>query len=205
MRDAALDPQLQLVDAVLTDLAVRTGRFVGRRAKDGDRETFVIQTGEEGRLRLELPDLRSDRSIEAMVTQAQAHLTQRLGDPVPLCPLHDHPLVGASVDGRLRWRCPDGQWECALGDYEEQTWPQLDVPSLAPILSRRLRRRGSFPEVRTIGVTRSGDQLVADFGLVEVNDELLGVLADVAAPLPVTTHESPNVMIRVGPRLDATT
>jgi hypothetical protein len=205
MRAPELDPQLLLVDAVLSDLAMRSGRFVARRARDGDRETFVIQTGEEGRLRLGLPDLYSDESIEATVAQAQSHLTQVLGAPVPLCPLHGHALAGAAAAGRLRWECPEGGWACALGDYEERTWPQLEVRSLAPILSRRLRRRGAFPEVRTIGVTQSGDQLIADFGLVEVSDELLAALAEVAAPLSITTHESPNVMIRVGPRRDTAT
>jgi hypothetical protein len=45
-------------------------------------------------------------------------------------------------------------------------------------------------------VTECGEQRVADFGLVEANDALLQVLAEVAVPLPMTTHESPNVMLR---------
>ena len=72
----------------------------------------------------------------------------------------------------------------------------VDVPSLAPILSRRLRRRGTFPAVRTIRMTECGGQRVADFGLVEVNDELLQVLGEVASPLPVMTHESPDLPSR---------
>ncbi len=185
MGDAALDSQLWLVDAVLTDLAVRTGKFswsacAGWRRGDvrhPDRRGRSVSPGAPR-------SCASDRSIEAMVTQAQAHLTQTLGAPVPLCPRHDHPLVGASVDSRLWWRCPEGQWECALGEYEEQTWPQLDVPSLAPILSTIAAPERSLSRGTDIGVTRSGGQLVANFGLVGVNDELLGVLADVAAPLP---------------------
>lgn len=51
--------------------------------------------------------------------------------------------------------------------YEQRTWPQLDVSRLAPILSRRLQRRGKFPAVRTIAGARSGDEWVADFGVVE--------------------------------------
>jgi hypothetical protein len=196
MKQPEHDPLLRLVDAVLTDLAVRSAMYVARRPKDGDRDTFVIQTGEEGRFRLSLPDLDSDGSIEATVAEAQAHLGQVLGAPVPLCPLHAHALVGEVANGMLTWVCPDGEWGCALGDYEERTWPQLDVLSLAPILSRRLRRCGTFPAVRTIGVTECGGQRVADFGLVEVNDELLQVLADVASPLAVMTHESPNVTLR---------
>ena len=196
MKEPERDPLLQLIDAALGDLAVRSAMFVARRAEEGDRDTFVIQTGEEGRFRLNLPDLDSDESIEATVAQAQTHLAHVLGAPVPLCPAHGHALVGAVANGVLTWICPDGKWECALGDYEERTWPQLDVRSLAPILSRRLHRRGTFPAVRTITVTLCEDRSFAEFGLVVVNDELLQVLAEVAAPLAIRTHESPNVMLR---------
>lgn len=192
-------PALILVDAVLTDLAVRSAMYVARRREDGDARTFVIQTGEEGRLRLDLPDPDSDTSVMTCVAAAQSHLEQVLGVPVPLCPVHDHALVGVASGGELRWVCPHGAWECALGDYEEQTWPQTDVSSLAPILSRRLRRRGVFPAVRSIGVARSGDELVADFGVAAATDELLQVLAEVAAPLQIKTHERPHNMIRVSP------
>jgi hypothetical protein len=196
MTEPEHDRLLPFVDAVLTDLAVRSAMYVARRCEDGDRDTFVIQTGEEGRFRLCVPDLDSDGSIETMVAQAQAHLGQVLGAPVPLCPLHGHALAGAVADGTLTWVCPDKKWDCALGDYEERTWPQLDVDSLAPILSRRLHRRGTFPAVRTIGVTERNGQLVADFGLAEVDDRLLRALAEAAAPLAVMTHKSANVMLR---------
>jgi hypothetical protein len=193
-------PILILVDAVLSDLAVRSARYVARRRGAGDAGTFVIQTGEEGRLRLDVPDLGSDASVMAMVAAAQTYLEQVLGVPVPLCPQHDHALVSVVSDGALRWVCPDGGWECALGEYEERTWPQMDVTSLAPILSRRLQRRGTFPVVCTIGVARLGGELVADFGVTEATDELVQILAEVAAPLRMQTHESRDIMIRVSPR-----
>ena len=192
------DPTLALIDAVLHDLSLRSAMYIGRRREDGDVRTFVIQTGEEGRHRLNLPDLKSDASIEAVVAEAQAHLEDVLGAPVPLCPRHDHALRGRAANGTLTWLCPAGEWQCALGDYEELTWPQLDISSLAPILSRRLKRRGTFPAVRTIGVHKSDGKLVADFGVTEISDELLKILTEVAAPLPVTTHEAPATLIRVG-------
>ncbi len=98
-----------------------------------------------------------------MVTQAQAHLADVLGAPVPLCPRHDHALRGRAANGTLTWVRPAEEWQCALGDYEELTWPQLDVGSLAPILLRRLKRRGGFPAVRTIGVRKSDGKPVAEF------------------------------------------
>jgi hypothetical protein len=74
-----------LVDAVLGDLAVRSAMYVARRREDGDAGTCVIQTGEEGRLRLVLPDVDSDTSVMAFIVAAQTHLEHVLGVPVPLC------------------------------------------------------------------------------------------------------------------------
>ncbi len=199
-RPPEADPKLALIDAVLHDLALRGTMYVGRRREDGDAGTFVIQTGEEGRRRLSLPDLESNASIEAVVGEAQAHLEDVFGAPVPLCPRHDHALRGRAAEGTLTWICPAGEWQCALGDYEELTWPQLDVDSLAPILLRRLERRGTFPAVRTIGVRKSGGKLVADFGVTEISNQLLEILTSVAAPLPVRTHEEPATMIRLAVR-----
>ena len=191
------DPRLAFIDAVLHDLSLRSPMYVGRRQEEGDARTFVIQTGEEGRHRLNMPDLASDPSIEAVVAEAQAHLRDVLGAPVPRCPRHNHALLARATNGTLTWVCPAGEWQCTLGDYEERTWPQLDVTSLAPILSRRLHRRGTFPAVRSIGVRTTDGKLIADFGVTAMTDELLQTLTEVAAPLPITTHHAPDTMIRV--------
>ena len=193
----APDAVLALVDAVLGDLAVRRTMYVGRRGEDGNNTTFVIQTGEEGRARLRLPQLDSDDSIERMIVDVQTHLGDVFGAPVPLCPRHAHPLAGICNDDQITWRCSAGEWSCPLGEYEERTWPQTDVASLAPILSRRLARRGTFRAVRTISVVRSGEQLVADFGIAgDIDDDLLTTLEQVAAPLPVRTRPSSWDMVR---------
>ena len=104
------DPMLRSIDAVLDDMAVQKGMYVGRRPEDGDASTFVIQFGEEGRLRLELPDLSSDTSIEAVVAEAQARLSEVLRTPAPLCPRHEHALLPSASAGQLGWVCPDGEW-----------------------------------------------------------------------------------------------
>lgn len=198
MKQAAeADPALRLIDDVLADLAVRAGMYVARRAADGDADTFVIQTGEDGRKRLPVPDLGSDRSIAAVVHQAQTHLGEVLQAAVPLCPLHGHALVGTVSDRRLAWVCPDRKWRCELGLYETMTWPQRELGGdLAPVLMRRVNRRGTFRAVRTIAVRQVGDELVADFGLTETTSELLEHLAAAADPLPIETHYSPPVMIQ---------
>ncbi len=86
MSDAASDDVLELVDVVLGDLALRGRMFVGRRPEAGDATAVVIQTGEEGRHRLALPESGSGESIEAFMADAQAHLGEVFGQPVPHCP-----------------------------------------------------------------------------------------------------------------------
>jgi hypothetical protein len=182
------DRLLLLIDAALHDMALRGGMYVGRRREDGDADTLVIQTGEEGRLRLRLPDLPSDGSLQALVAYIQEYLGAVLGVPVPMCPLHEHALLGVAVRGSLEWVCPDGEWRCALGDYAERTWPQLDVQRrLAPILVGRLKRRGISGWI-TLGVSITERGPVAEFGVREMSDELSQALRDAAAPLPVAIH-----------------
>jgi hypothetical protein len=181
------DPVLRLIDAVLGDIAVRDGMYVGRRPEDGDAATFVIQFGEEGRLRLALPDLSSDTSIEAVVAEAQARLVKVLGTPVPLCPRHEHALLPRAVAGQLGWVCPDGEWQCPLGDYAELAWPHFDVGVLAPILAGRLQRRGIRGWI-TLGVNATERGAVANFGVPEMSDALALALRDAAAPLLVMFH-----------------
>ncbi len=192
------DPVLRLIDAVLGDLAVRSKLYIGRRREAGDNESFVIQTGEDGRLRLGLPDRASNASIEAVVAEAQAYVGDVVGAPVPLCPQHQHALVGIAEHRRLTWVCPEDSWQCALGDYEELAWPQDDVASLAPILARRLKRR-DVTGVITISVGRTNRGLVAEFGVAETGAELMQALRAAAAPLPVELHRQPHRAVRVAP------
>jgi hypothetical protein len=190
------DPVLRLIDAMLADLSVRTGMYVGRRSKDGDARTFVIQTGEEGRCRLKRPDLTSDVSIQMAAESAQAHLAEVIEAPVPLCPRHEHALVAAVTDGQLAWKCPNREWQCRLGDYEEQTWPQLDADSLAPILFRRRERRGIAGGL-TVGVERTERGHLARIGVTEETPDLVQAIRDAAAPLPVAIHRETLRRIRV--------
>jgi hypothetical protein len=177
-----------LVDALLRDLSIPSGMFVARRASEEDSRTFVIQTGEDGRRRLPWPDLSSDESIESVAAEAQAHLGQVLGRPVPECPLHEHALSVRVSGGALTWICPDGQWTAPLGEYEELRWPHFDVRSLASVLSRRLERRG-ITGVVTAGVRPGVDGAVAEFGVEAVTDELREAIQKAAAPLPVSLRE----------------
>jgi hypothetical protein len=190
------DPVLRFVDTLLSDLSARSVMFVGRRPQDGDGSTFVIQTGEEGRCRLSLPNVGLPISIEQVAAAAQAHLERALSEPVPRCPLHGHSLDARAQGVGLEWVCPDGESRCELGDYEERTWPQLDGPSLAPILSRRLARRG-IGSIATIGLRQTDHRLTAHFGVSQVTLELVEKLRDAAAPVPIDVHREPRRFIRV--------
>lgn len=107
---------LAFVDRVLEDLQWQDGMFVGRRLDAAEPGVAVIQSGEEGRYRVALPDLGSIDSVWNFVEAVQSHLTQLYGRPVPACPLHDHCLVfETQAVGLFEWGCPDVAWRCAVG------------------------------------------------------------------------------------------
>lgn len=156
----------------------------------------MIQTGEDHRHPLALPPLDSPPSIERFASEAQSHLAQVPGAPVPRCPLHHHALTPRATDGQLVWECPQGEWRCALGDYEELTWPQLDAfDNLAPILARRLGRRALTS--RSLSVSRTEHGFQARFGLPELSAELMDTIREVAAPLPATFHLDTSDPVRL--------
>jgi hypothetical protein len=106
---------------------------------------MVIQTGEEGRHRLRLPDTSSPASIERFVAEAQAHLEQVFGRPLPRCLVHGHALRGVVESGQVWWVCRDGQWRCLLGGYDDLNWPPAvdERPgSVVQALTKRFARRG---------------------------------------------------------------
>jgi hypothetical protein len=185
MSDADRHAVLEIVDRVLGDLALRDRMFVGRRPEAGESETVVIQTGEEGRHRLALPELESARSIETFMAAAQVHLGEVFGRPVPVCPRHDHALVGEAGGNEIAWVCPDGEWRCAVGDYEECIWPpELDAGNMAAVLSSRLARRG-IAGVRRLGFSRRGGDWVAELGIWPMDDNLIEAIRKAAAPVAV--------------------
>lgn len=92
------------------------------------------------------------------------------------------------LDGQLKWVCPDGEWECALGDHAERTWPQTDLANgLAPVLVGRLKRRG-MTGWTILGVDVSERGPVAEIGVPEMRGELEQALRSAAAPVPVSIY-----------------
>ena len=187
---------LEFVDLVLDDVGLYGVMYVGRRVDAADWRSVVIQTGEEGRYRLGLPDLSSPPSVEAFIAEAQGHLGAVLGRPVPPCPLHDRALCGKVDHDGVFWECPVSDWRCAVGAYEEATWPQRDLKNLAPILSARLHRRG-ITGVFSISVRNTESGPVACFGVLDMDPKLIAALEAMSAPLPVSVELQTERMRRV--------
>lgn len=197
MKDAVeTDPVLVLVDTVIDDLGVGSPRFVARRAQDGDGKSFVLQDGEEGRLRLTLPDLSAPGSVVAMVQAAQHHLCRELGQPVPRCPEHEHALQMVVSQFGCEWVCPDGGWRCLLGQYALSVWPCFDRSQLPEMLARRLHAR-QVTAVWGLGVEERDGELVAVFQVNERTPGLVATLRAAAAPLPVDVQEQRRLPRRV--------
>jgi hypothetical protein len=94
-------------------------------------------------------------------------------------------LIGAASAREVAWVCPDGEWRCAVGDYEECTWPpELDAGSMAAVLFSRLTRRG-IAGVRRVGFSRRGGEWVAQVGIWPMDVALIEALRAAAAPVGV--------------------
>ncbi|MGB0095603.1 MAG: hypothetical protein WBP81_24075 [Solirubrobacteraceae bacterium] len=190
------DKILEIVDEVIGDLRLRDRMFTARRPDPGRPEVIVIQTGEDGRHVLPIPNLEQPRTLETFIAAAQAHLFDVYGQPVPLCPRHDHALVARVELGGIDWVCPDGAWRCAVGDYEENTWPPpLAAGDLAAALSARLTRRG-VRGVRRIGCMQQDGEWVVQVGIWPMSPAIIDAVTEAAAPMAVKIEPRPGTLPR---------
>lgn len=82
-----------------------------RRPGAGAPGMVVIQSGEEGRHELALPDVAVPDAIVRFVAELQAHVIDVQGDELrPACPErpHTHFLACQAFDDEILWVCPDG-------------------------------------------------------------------------------------------------
>ena len=188
---------LEIVDRVLGDLRRRDRMFTARRPDAKRPDVTVIQTGDDGRYALPAPSLEQPETLETFIAALQAHLHEVYGQPVPLCPKHDHGLV-AHVDGsEIEWVCPHGVWSCPLGDYEENTWPPaLGAGDLAAALVARLARRGVTGWRRIGCLERDGDW-IAQVGIWPMDQPTIDAIIQAAAPIAVEVEPCQDVFIRV--------
>jgi hypothetical protein len=180
-----MDAELQyFVDLVLRDLHRRDGMFVGRRTDESDPSTLVIQTGEEGRHRVHMPG-RSPAELTRFMASAQEYVSVTLGRPVPCCPQHDHALRPCCAGNQVGWECPEGEWRCRVGDYEEEAWPLELESGMAAALSARLGRRGLDGWAGLSVEDREGEQ-IARVRLRAADPELERAISAAAQPLAVS-------------------
>jgi hypothetical protein len=117
--------------------------------------------------------------------QLRVFLDTELDRPVPPCPNHLAGLVPVRVDDTVEWRCPEGDFRCRVGDYEEALWPpglQEDPGNVAPMLAARFRRldvRG----IQSVAVELRGRRWVAVVELRPDGDET--AVREAAAPVVV--------------------
>jgi hypothetical protein len=194
MVDGHEQPTLAIVDRVLVDLAVPDGMYVGRRADEGGPGEVVIQSGEEGRHRLPLPDPDSVPALEAFVSQLQTYVSQVHGRPLPACPMHpQHTLICRHGEDSLDWVCPDGGWRSPVGDYDECNWPPAD-PGARDVPDRVFKRiaRRQITEVRELVPERRDGAWVIRIGAWPVSAALERRLRDVAAPIAIELYPRPG-------------
>jgi hypothetical protein len=131
--------------------------------------------GEGGRC-LGLPDISSSGSIEAVVAEVQARLTEALGASEPLF-RGTGTRCASTRQGGGSGGCPDGGWQCSIGDYAELASPDFDLDSLASILAGRLQRRG-LRASRLSESAPTGGAAVAEFGVPDMSAELARALQE---------------------------
>ena len=152
---------------------------IGFRARPGvlwsvnSRElpiTVSVKVGEEavGHLVLDGPDLID--SVCSFAAELQHVLQPVLQVGVPPCPSHTRVLVARRTLDLIEWQCPEGDFGCAVGEYQEALWPPgPDERDAAPMLVNRLSRRGL--RWSTLDVTRKDGVWVPKITLQIDTDE----------------------------------
>lgn len=149
--------------------------------------TVSVKVGEDavGHLVLDGSDLVD--SVCSFAAELQHVLDPVLEVGVPPCPSHPRVLVaGRSLD-LIEWQCPEGDFGCALGEYQEALWPPgPDERDAAPMLAKRLSRRGL--RWSTLEVTRSDNAWATKITLQPGTDER--AVRGAAAPLLAEVHQT---------------
>jgi hypothetical protein len=104
----------------------------------------------------------------------QAFLDVELDRPVPPCPVHVVGLVPVRLRDAVHWRCPAGDFQCRVGDYQDALWPPgLDdyAHRIGPMLARRFSRR-RLDGIHSFGIEVRDQQWVVKIKLRPDADEL---------------------------------
>ena len=83
----------------------------------------------------------------------------------------------------MQWRCPEGDFTCRIGDYQEALWPPTSDEGPRPVarmLARRFSRRG-VTGIASFGVERRDGRWVAEMKVRREADE--GAIREAADPI----------------------
>jgi len=147
--------------------------------------TVTVKAGEEavGHLVLDGPDLID--SVCSFAAELQQVLQPALPVGVPPCPSHSRVLEARRTLDMIEWQCPEGDFGCALGEYQEALWPPgPDERDAAPMLANRLSRCGL--RWSTLEVTRKDGAWATKITLQPGTDER--AVRGAAAPLLAEVH-----------------
>lgn len=193
------DRRLRFVDTVLYDLAfgggIDGGVGVMRRPGAGAPGMVVIQSGEEGRHELALPDVAIPDAIVRFVAELQTHVIEVQGELRPACPKHPHahPLACGAIDDEILWVRPDGGWRGPIGQYDELNWPPTDLGAeiVPDRVFNRLARR-EIEEFREAHGERRDGRWVVCVGVWPMSDEITTRLRQIAAPVDIEVYPQPG-------------
>jgi hypothetical protein len=187
-RESTSAPGLDWLAALFSDLGIRAPHGISWSA-DRAELPLLVEVGLADGPSMKV-ELRNDSPLARMAVaeRVQAHIDAAWDVGLPPCPDHRIGMRLVRADSVIHWRCPECDVACAVGDYDELLWPPRagDEQQAAPLLARRLRRRG-VTGLGRFGVTDG----VVRASVHEGADE--GALRAAAAPLVVEIEWVPPV------------
>jgi hypothetical protein len=143
--------------------------------------------------------------LRSSATALQQELNPLLGVTVPPCPTHEVALEAVMTSERDSWRCEQGNFSGAVGDYREAHWPprpEEPQENLGSWLGHHLERRELLHGVGQWSVRREGSRLVCDVALRPSADEA-AIRESAASVVLHVTHIEPITTVREdGPASD---
>ncbi len=177
---------IELLQALFSDIGFRARPAVIWSANSRSLPiTVALKAGEDGVGALVLDGSNLAEAVCGFTAELQSLLKPFIGGGLPPCPTHGLSLVAKQNLDILEWRCTEGDFSCALGEYEEALWPPgSDERDAAPMLAGRLSRRGM--RWSTLEVTRGESGWVAKITLQPGTDA--GSVRGVVAPMSAELH-----------------
>ncbi len=168
-----MDDLIRWIEGLFEDCSVRAPFGIGWHLDRAEPPITAIVTPADcsgARIVLNRDDLLERINF---VARLQAFLDVELDRPVPPCPVHAVALGPVRSDDAVGWRCPFGDFQCRVGDYQEALWPPSpgeDRHGIGPMLARRFSRR-RLSGIQSFGVELHDGRWKAEIKLRPDADE----------------------------------